>query len=72
MKFLSEINDAGKVKIIDAAGNFTSENVEGALAELASFASGGNENLTLTALTLGNYRIVYNEANDTLDFEYIL
>jgi len=36
MKFLSEINDAGKVKIVDAAGNFTTDNVEGALAELAS------------------------------------
>lgn len=36
MKFLSEINDAGKVKIADVAGNFTADNVEGALAELAA------------------------------------
>ena len=29
------------------------------------------ENLTLTTLTLGNYKVSHNIINDALDFEYI-
>lgn len=34
-------------------------------------SSSGAPNLTLTALTLGNYKIEHNVGNDTLDFTYI-
>lgn len=33
---------------------------------------GGATNLTLTALTLGNYKISHNTITDKLDFEYIV
>lgn len=58
MKFLSQLDGAEKVKIVDAAGNFTSNDVEGALAELVSFISAntyshptGFNNQPITALT---------------------
>ena len=38
MKFLSDLDDASRIKILDTAENFTAENVEGALAELAASA----------------------------------
>ena len=35
-------------------------------------AGSGASNLTDTTLSLGNYRIVHNTVDDTLDFEYIV
>ena len=32
---------------------------------------GGNENLTMTTLTLGNYEIKYNIAEDSIDVIYV-
>lgn len=37
----------------------------------APIGGGDVENLTLTTLTLGNYKVSHNITNDTLDFEYI-
>jgi hypothetical protein len=34
-------------------------------------SGGGNPNLTLTALTLGNFRIIYNSTDDSLDIEVL-
>ena len=39
MKFLSDLDDASRIKILDTAENFTAENVEGALAELAALVT---------------------------------
>ena len=39
--------------------------------EDAKFTDTLSPNLTLTRLTLGNYEIVYNEMEESLDFEVI-
>jgi hypothetical protein len=60
------INHANRA-VLDLLGE-----TAGALTYNGSPISGGSApNLTLTTLTLGNYRISYNSVSNALDFEYI-
>lgn len=48
--FLDQLNNASMISITDTEGNFTSDNVEGALQELFTFASDGKSEIA-TAIT---------------------